>query len=112
MSFKSRSLNEISNRKLRVEGLEDRMLLAADLAAIGEIDRAPDHAIGDANGDGSFDEADLIDVFQSGKYETDKLADWDDGDWNGDRYFDSGDLVLAFRSGVMKPLPVLGPGLH
>lgn len=57
--------------------------------------------VGDANGDGLFDSADLIQVFQAGEYE-DLLPGnsmYHEGDWNGDGDFDSSDLVLAFQAG-------------
>ena len=96
-----------SRRPLRVEGLETRMLLAADVAAVAEafVDPSgheispPTIIIGDVNGDGSFDPSDLVEVFQAGRYQTDQPADWSEGDWNGDHVFDSGDLVFAFQSG-------------
>ena len=54
---------------------------------------------GDANGDGLFTSADLVQVFQAGKYEAnDALAEFSSGDWNGDGYFDSSDLVVAFQA--------------
>ncbi len=56
---------------------------------------------GDVNGDGVFDSADLVQVFQLGQYE-DQLAGnstWQDGDWNEDGDFNAADLVLAFQSG-------------
>ncbi|MCA9167134.1 MAG: VCBS repeat-containing protein [Planctomycetales bacterium] len=59
-------------------------------------------ALGDANGDGLFDSADLVAVFQSGQYD-----DWltnnsvfDTGDFNGDGEFDADDLVAAFQLGT------------
>ena len=56
---------------------------------------------GDANLDGVFDSSDLIQVFQSGRYEDSGPDDskWESGDWNGDGRFDSGDIVLAFKTG-------------
>jgi hypothetical protein len=56
---------------------------------------------GDANGDGQFDSADLIEAFQAGEYE-DQISGnstWNEGDWNGDGEFSTGDLVVAFQSG-------------
>ena len=38
---------------------------------------------GDANEDFSFDEADLVQVQQAGKYLTGEPATWGEGDWNG-----------------------------
>jgi hypothetical protein len=59
-------------------------------------------AAGDANRDGQFDSADLVQVFQAGKYEDDveDNSTWEEGDWNGDGDFDSGDLVTAFQEGL------------
>jgi hypothetical protein len=57
---------------------------------------------GDANLDGEFNSADLVLVFQRGRYEDGKIgqAVWQDGDWDGDRAFRSADLVLAMASGL------------
>ena len=54
---------------------------------------------GDANVDGEFGSGDLIQVFQSAKYETGQPANWGQGDWNGDGFFTSTDLVVAFIQG-------------
>jgi len=58
-------------------------------------------AAGDANLDGEFNSADLVLVFQRGRYEdgTTGQARWSDGDWDGDRAFRSADLVLAMVGG-------------
>lgn len=63
--------------------------------------------IGDANLDGVFDSADLVQVFTAGEYEDTKLTPtgwvnrhnsfWDEGDWNGDAEFTSSDLVHAMQ---------------
>ena len=56
---------------------------------------------GDANLDGQFESADLVRVFQAGKYE-DLIQDnsgWEQGDWDGDRDFTTSDLVAAFEAG-------------
>jgi hypothetical protein len=57
---------------------------------------------GDANLDGRFDSADLVEVFQAGRYEDGvaENANWATGDWNGDLDFGTGDLVLAFQAGA------------
>ena len=57
--------------------------------------------IGDSNLDGRFDSADLVAIFQAGKFEDeqDKNASWSEGDWDGDRDFTTRDLVLAFQFG-------------
>jgi uncharacterized protein YjbI with pentapeptide repeats len=64
---------------------------------------------GDANLDGEFTSADLVQVFAAGKYEAterepwgeiiDYPATWSTGDWNTDGEFTSSDLVLAFQDG-------------
>lgn len=66
----------------------------------GRLDAA--RVAGDANFDGIFNSADLIAVFQRGKYEdaTAKNASWEDGDWDGDGDFTTSDLVLAFQGGA------------
>lgn len=58
--------------------------------------------VGDANHDGRFDSADLIQIFQFGQYEDSVIGNstWDSGDWNGDGDFDSADLVAAFQAGT------------
>ena len=57
--------------------------------------------VGDSNGDGVFNSADLVAVFVAGKYDDNIYgnASFSEGDWNGDGEFDSSDLVFAFRSG-------------
>ena len=88
-------------------------------AAVGAV--APRFALtpGDADRDGHFSNADLVTVFQSGKYETAERAFWEEGDWNGDGLFDSADLIAAFQSGqfietgdlledILPPLPDAG----
>lgn len=53
----------------------------------------------DANLDGQFNTADLVFVFQCGKYEdtVEDNASWGDGDWDGDKDFTSSDFVAAFQ---------------
>ena len=60
---------------------------------------------GDANRDRFFDSTDLIDVFQSGRYETGQLAGWADGDWDDNAIFDSGDMLLALSTGTYETAP-------
>ena len=61
----------------------------------------PPALTGDANLDGVFDERDLLQVMQRGKYLDDipQNATWQDGDWNGDGEFDDQDIVAAFMAG-------------
>ncbi len=57
---------------------------------------------GDANRDGFFDTADLVQVLQAGEYE-DGIEDnstWTEGDWDGDFDFGTSDLVLALQTGL------------
>ena len=54
---------------------------------------------GDSNLDGWFNTADLVQVLQIGKYETDVPATWEEGDWDGNGYFGTSDLVLALQIG-------------
>ena len=58
-------------------------------------------SFGDANLNGLFDSADLVNVFRAGEYDDDIALNstWATGDWNGDGDFDSGDLVTAFQDG-------------
>ncbi len=81
-----------------------------DLNRDGRVD-VDDHAFwvrqvwgttaGDADLDGHFTTADLVQVFQAGGYEDGIPANaaWSTGDWNGSGDFDSEDLVLAWQTG-------------
>jgi hypothetical protein len=64
---------------------------------------------GDANGDGSFNSADFIEVFMEGEYEDGVVgnSDWTDGDWDGDGEFSSADFIAAFQSGLYEQASVL-----
>ena len=65
------------------------------------VDLAANTYMGDANLDGEFNSADLIQVLQAGLYESSEtgLATWGSGDWNADRDFNSTDLIVALQSG-------------
>ena len=56
--------------------------------------------IGDANGDGSFDQLDIVRILQAGKYNTGETADFTQGDWNGDGLFNQLDIVAALQTGA------------
>ena len=60
---------------------------------------------GDANLDGRFDDADLLQVFKKGEYEDDMAGNsgWADGDWNGDGEFSSDDVIAALADGLFRP---------
>ena len=55
--------------------------------------------VGDANGDGSFDSADVTQFLQTGKYMTGQSASWSEGDWTGDGLFDQRDILAALQAG-------------
>jgi len=67
---------------------------------------------GDATKDGTFNQFDIIQVLQAGKYLTGQNATWGEGDWNGapggnkffppsgDGVFDQLDLVAALQAGI------------
>ena len=61
----------------------------------------PSRIPGDVNGDGIFNSADLVAVFQIGEYEDDIAGNstFEEGDWNGDGDFNSRDLVTVFILG-------------
>ena len=56
--------------------------------------------VGDSNGDGAFDQLDIVRVLQGAKYLTDEPADWTEGDWNLDGRFDQLDIVTALQAGT------------
>lgn len=66
---------------------------AVDLAINGGV------LLGDSDGNGRFDTADLIAVMQAGKYRSETPAEFAEGDWNGDGLFDEQDLLVAFQAG-------------
>jgi hypothetical protein len=65
---------------------------------------------GDANMDGVFDQTDLIQVLQAGKYLTGEQAEWSEGDWTGDGTFDQLDLVFALQTGTYDAHEVAAQG--
>ena len=81
------------------------MLEEGDLGVdynFGEHRRSLPPVLGDANNDGVFDSADLVEAFLAGEYE-DGIEDnstFAEGDWNGDGDFDSADLVAALQTGL------------
>jgi hypothetical protein len=79
------------NGDLVVDGL-DRIVWVHDLRRTW---------FGDADLNGEFGSADLVNVFVAGEYEDDLAGNstWFTGDWNGDGDFTTADLVLAFQDG-------------
>jgi hypothetical protein len=61
---------------------------------------------GDANGDGQFDQRDIVQVLQRGKYMTDQPATRADGDWTGDGRVDQRDIVAALQAGTYTSDPI------
>jgi len=55
---------------------------------------------GDSNLDGQFNEQDLVDVLEAGKYRSGTPALWIHGDWNRDNRFNEQDLVTALQAGT------------
>jgi hypothetical protein len=72
--------------RLAFEYLETRRMLAGDFQA------------GDANKDYYFDEADWVQVWKFGKFNTGESAVWEEGDWNGDGLFNVDDVFSAIRA--------------
>jgi hypothetical protein len=54
---------------------------------------------GDSNEDGVFNQLDIVQVLQGGKYLSSADALWAEGDWNGDGRFDQLDIVAALATG-------------
>ncbi len=84
---------------------DDRISLAdldEWLEVAADYNELPDsYVYGDANLDGEFGPADMIQAFQVGEYETGRSGQtWASGDWNGDGLFNSTDLIRAFRTGA------------
>jgi hypothetical protein len=63
--------------------------------------------VGDANLDGEFNSADLIDALAAGTYELERDTGWASGDFDGNGRFESSDLVEALADGGYEqgPLP-------
>ena len=55
---------------------------------------------GDSNGDGQFNQLDIVAVLQAGKYKTGQAATFAEGDWNTDGFFDELDIVAALQTGA------------
>ncbi len=114
MRFRSLPSAAARGTRLALETLEHRTLLSAvglttgfqpssmelDNSAVYEtVQDAPAFSAGDANRDGLFDQRDLVEILQAGKYLTGESAVWGEGDWNGDNVFDQGDLIAALQTG-------------
>ncbi len=99
-------LNASSSRTIDTGSLrEDDPATLNNTTAVDAFYDRVRNTVGDANLDGRFDSADLIQVFQRGKYEDTEAqnAVWDEGDWDGDGDFTTSDIVLAFTYGTYEP---------
>ncbi|MEZ6115421.1 MAG: VCBS repeat-containing protein [Pirellulaceae bacterium] len=84
---------------MRFDLTDDRLVDQADLS---ELLTAFGTSYGDVDVNGVFDSADLVRLFQVGKYGDPAVLGstlYSEGDWNLDGRFDSSDLVLAFQFG-------------
>ena len=71
-------------------------------ASAGKVDfSAPPPVVGDSNGDGVFNQLDIVSVLQGAKFLTGQPATLAEGDWNGDGVFDQGDIVAALQAGYL-----------
>lgn len=59
--------------------------------------------IGDSNNDGVFNQLDLIQVLQAGKYNTGQPASFAEGDWNYDGVFNQFDIIAVNQAGNYQP---------
>ena len=87
-------------------GRVTRPRVSAETNQVGVTELQP----GDANQDRQFDQLDLVQVLQAGKYLTAEPATWGEGDWNGapggrpgdppagDNRFDQHDIMAALKT--------------
>ena len=62
--------------------------------------------VGDSNGDGKFNQQDIVLTLQAGKYNREEPASRAEGDWNGDGRFNQLDIVAALQTGTYMPGPL------
>lgn len=74
---------------------DDRPELIVVSQALNAVLVYDNRSPGDSNGDGVFNQLDVVAVLQHGKYLTGDLASWPEGDWNGDAVFDQLDPPVA-----------------
>ena len=72
----------------------------------GTFEETAPRLAGDSNGDGLFDQEDIIAVLQAAKYLTGQPASFGEGDWNGDGLFNQLDLVAALQTGSYLQAPM------
>ena len=70
---------------------------------VSEQDFSFSSRAGDANGDGRFDQHDVVALLQAGKFNTSKAATFAEGDFNGDGVFNQLDIVAALQTANYLP---------
>lgn len=106
-----------ANAAIRPFGVLNDLTVIGSLSGggdLGAVDLVYRHDLspGDANRDFRFDQQDIVQVLQAGKYLTGQPATWGEGDWNGgpggyaaepprgDGTFNQQDIVAALQSGT------------
>lgn len=90
--------------KLYFSGYTDTLAVAREEGGYGmwdifEATWVPcEFRAGDANRDSEFNQLDLVQVLQAGKYLTGESAPWEHGDWNRDGVFDQLDVIEAAQT--------------
>ena len=115
-SWGSLSFGNVTRAGLSQSFVIHDLFVAGNLAAsggLGPVDLVYMHELlpGDANRNFAFDQLDIVQVLQAGKYLTGDPATWSTGDWNGgpggypgappsgDGVFDQLDIVAALQTG-------------
>ena len=108
-AFRSRTIGPTGGQGLFIVGGwkgdlsdgEELTLTGADGAVVQKsvLGEAPTEiVVGDSNGDGQFDQLDIVTILQAGKYNQDVPATWSEGDWNRDGRFNQLDIVTALQA--------------
>lgn len=127
--FDSISFGNVAQTGLTLDFVLNDLTVVGSLeggGGLGEVDLVYMHELlpGDANRDFSFDQLDIVQVLQAGKYLTGSSATWGEGDWDGgpggypgepptgDGIFDQKDVVAALQTGayLAGPYAAIRPG--
>ena len=87
----------------RLQPLTDGLLPSSWVAEIptpGSVEFVTIREPGDSNEDGIFNQLDIVQILQAGKYLSGQPASFAEGDWNEDGFFDQLDLVAALQAGT------------
>ena len=76
---------------------------SAEPPSLGSAELRSVQVLGDSNGDGRFDQLDIVLTLQGGKYLSGQTASLADGDWNGDGLFDQNDIVTVLQANTYEP---------